>query len=266
MERWRLILDEPLDGAENMAVDEAMLRAVETGAVRTPTLRLYSWKGPVVSIGYRQSAARLSGLGLPLVRRITGGRAVLHDMELTYSVVAGDSCRIFRGGITGAYSAISESIVAALGDAGVEAAFERAAGGRERDEREACFYAPARYEVCVGGRKLVGSAQRRFRNALLQHGSILLDVNRELHVRLFGAGIVERMAWLGSCPGFDAQGFRDRLVERMACGLGASFELAGLTDAESYMKEKLLEQRFLFRDSNLPGAHQTTGDARINGA
>ncbi len=183
--RWRLIVDPPFDGRTNMAIDEAISRALDMhggrprlelkvaqgeGVAVLPTLRLYGWKEPTISIGYGQDRERFAGSGLPVVKRITGGRAVLHDMEVTYSIITGADNRLFCSGIEGAYEEISGCIINALNDVGIDARFSPGIKGSKSVSRDACFYSPSRYEVMINGKKLVGSSQRRFKNAFIQHG------------------------------------------------------------------------------------------------
>jgi lipoate-protein ligase A len=173
--RWRLLLDGPASGPWNMAVDEALLRSAQRGA--PPTLRFYSWDGAWLSLGFAQSlsderraACREAGVGI--VRRATGGRAVLHGGDLTYSVVAPASA--LPAGLHATYARIGEALRAALASLGVEverADPSRAAAGREAFD---CFQSPAADEICARGRKLAGSAQRRAGGAVLQHGSLRL--------------------------------------------------------------------------------------------
>jgi len=171
----------PRDAATNMAMDEAMLAvAAESGQT---LLRLYSWDRPSVSFGRNQrcdgvySAARCDEAGIPAVRRLTGGRALLHGREVTYCVAAPNTLApTLRGG----YEAINALLLDALRSLGIPA--ERAApGGRTPSPGLApCFETPSTGELVVGARKLVGSAQHRDAAAFLQHGSILLDDDQPL--------------------------------------------------------------------------------------
>lgn len=245
MDTWRLIIDPALSGAENMARDEALLCAAERGGAFTPVLRLYGWNEPAVSIGYMQDCAAFKAAGLPVVRRITGGRAVLHASEITYSVTAPVSGPLFSGGIGCAYSVISGCIAAALRDIGVEAVLAR---GRRRDGREsgkeACFHTPSRFEVMAEGRKLVGSSQRRFKNAFLQHGSILMGIDVPLHERVFGPGLTARMSCVSSFSDSGEGELRERLVRRFAEGFGAVFVEGGLTPDEERASDELKASRY----------------------
>lgn len=186
---WRIIRSEPADGAWNMAVDEAILEAVLAGQA-PPTLRFYTWQPYSLSLGYFQRAARsadraeLARRGWTLVRRPTGGRGVLHADELTYSIAAPASLFAqFEGsGVTQTYLAISKGLAEGLRIAGVpcDIAPERAHRDTTASARQAsaaCFDSPSSYELTAGGRKIVGSAQTRRGDALLQHGSIPMSMD-----------------------------------------------------------------------------------------
>ena len=185
--RWSYI-DTGIDqGAYNMAVDEVLLdECVHFGG--GPFLRLFGWNPPTVSIGFGQDLEReldvekCRQMGVDIVRRPTGGRAVLHWGELTYSVVCGITGEI-GGDVGEVYHTIGYCLVRGLRLTGVDAVLERA-GARRQDRQPAeasrpCFSSLSRWEVKCRGRKLVGSAQRRIKNAVLQHGSLLLDANHE---------------------------------------------------------------------------------------
>ncbi|PKM79722.1 MAG: octanoyltransferase [Firmicutes bacterium HGW-Firmicutes-14] len=184
METWRLVISGPADGAANMAVDEAIMNAVRQG-IAPPTIRLYQWSPPAVSLGYFQSLEKEIDLaackeaGVDVVRRLTGGRAVLHQSELTYSVTAPEENSKIRGSVLQSYLAISRGLVKGLSLLGVEAELSE---GKKRSgfNSAACFDAPSWYEMVVNGKKLVGSAQTRRNRCLLQHGSMLTDIDADL--------------------------------------------------------------------------------------
>lgn len=223
------MLDGDLPGHVNMARDSSILRCLESGK-GAPTVRVYGWDTPTISIGYLQGAAPFTGLNLPVVRRVTGGRAVVHSREVTYSVAGLNDDPLFSGGIMAAYSVISACIIAALRDCGVEADYSAGAPSDKRSE--ACFYSPSRFEVLMKGRKLVGSAQRRLKRAFLQHGSILMDIDEELNRGVFGNEVEGRMAGVSEFSAVTREFLTEALVNRFAEGFGASFALSGLTDEE----------------------------------
>jgi len=182
---WRLLETGWSDGATNMAVDEAIMLAVAAGKV-PPTLRFYGWSPPCVSIGYAQDlrsevdldACRRSGY--TWVRRPTGGRAVLHIDELTYSVIAPLGEPRVAGDILTSYRRLSRGLVAGLNRLGCQAIQAEPESRRGGSESAACFEVPSPYEILVSGAKLVGSAQARRRRVVLQHGALPLkgDVGR----------------------------------------------------------------------------------------
>lgn len=180
MERWLFLDSGSATGAENMALDELLLeRAEREGGA--PILRLYSFDPPAITIGYHQNAALILDLarvhadGLDCVRRITGGRALLHEGEVTYCVVAPAGSALFDVGPGEAYLRISAAISTALRSLGVDAGVYR---GREipgpKGSAAPCLSSVTRYELAVKGKKIAGSAQRKTAAAFLQHGSILM--------------------------------------------------------------------------------------------
>jgi lipoate-protein ligase A len=176
--RWRLIRHPPDSGAWNMAVDEAILEAVGQGAV-PPTLRLYAWRPPCLSLGYAQAVTdvdhqALAARGWQLVRRPTGGRAILHTDELTYSVIGPlDELRL-AGGVLESYQRLSRALLAALHQLGIAAAAQESRAAQDL-ANPVCFEVPSNYEITLDGKKLIGSAQARRQGGVLQHGSLPLQ-------------------------------------------------------------------------------------------
>ncbi len=251
---WRLILDPPAEGAFNMAVDEALLISVEKGTSK-PVFRLYGWNRPTVSIGYLQDHSPFVPSGLPIVRRITGGRAVLHQSEITYCVVCPSNDPLYRSGISGAYLLISRAIASALKEAGIDASLARTRPSPGARSSRACFRSASRHEILVGGRKLVGSAQRRFKNGLLQHGSIILEIDRELNRRLFGPEALESMTSVADViPGLDELRLRDAIVKNISRTLGVSLVLSTLTPEEENLTEELFKKKYSTAGWNLSRA------------
>jgi lipoate-protein ligase A len=175
---WRLLVDTPADGAWNMAVDEVLLDGVAAGTA-LPTLRFYEWTPPCLSLGYFQpfDVVDLDGcrrLGVEVVRRPTGGRAILHDRELTYSVTLPASLLGHDGGVLPSYYRLSLALREGLVRLGVPVTLapESANGA---GHGPVCFDRPSAHEILLDGRKLVGSAQMRRGGGILQHGSILIE-------------------------------------------------------------------------------------------
>jgi lipoate-protein ligase A len=193
METWRFIRSGLGTPAYNMAMDEAITVAHSEGKV-PPTLRFYGWNPPTLSIGYFQKAAAEVDLeaaerqGIGFVRRPTGGRAVLHDQELTYSIIVAENYPGMPSGVTEAYRVLSEGLLRGFIKLGLDAQMVQLESNRASREVEAmtsaaCFDAPSWYELVVEGRKVAGSAQMRYKGAVLQHGSVLLELDVD---QLFG--------------------------------------------------------------------------------
>jgi len=190
---WRIINSGIADAATNMAVDEAILLAHSAGKV-PPTLRFYGWQPAAVSLGYFQRATSEIDLDkckahqVDVVRRLTGGRAVLHDAELTYSIVVQEDYPLIPKTITASYRYFSDGLLAGLTALGIQAKMTvpvAAYGqGKKQPASAACFDAPSHYEVTVHGRKMIGSAQVRKNGVILQHGSVLLRFSAEQFVEL----------------------------------------------------------------------------------
>ncbi len=192
MEPWRLLLEPvPARGAWNMAADEAILEAVGRGD-SLPTLRLYAWEPACLSLGYAQPITdvdipRLQARGWEMVRRLTGGRAVLHTDEITYSVIAPLKEPRVAGTVLESYSRLAAALVETLRLLSLPVEVQERAGTGGKTPNPVCFEVPSTSEITVGGKKLVGSAQARRRDGILQHGSLPLtgDLTRILQVLVF---------------------------------------------------------------------------------
>jgi lipoate-protein ligase A len=198
MKVWRFLDSGPAPGARNMALDECLLAEAARGSV-PPVLRFYGWAPPAVSLGRFQDEAEAvdpaacARHGIDIVRRITGGRAVLHDRELTYSIVAPVTAGLFPNDVLGTYKVIAGALLAGLRSLGVAAEMVSRPGrpreGQRKDGADAaCFASPSWYEIVAHGRKIVGSAQRRVPGAFLQHGSILIEYDPELEAEIIPGG------------------------------------------------------------------------------
>lgn len=176
----RLINDGALIGETNMARDEALLLRVGRGE-SPPTLRLYEWSEPTVSLGYFQHVSERDALqsplrDMPVVRRLTGGGAILHDRELTYSLTVPTQHRIAVGRATRLYEIVHDTLIEVLSDLGVTANRDGDCDGSGAAKGPFfCFARRHRLDVLIGNDKLAGSAQRRTRSSILQHGSIIIE-------------------------------------------------------------------------------------------
>lgn len=188
--KWRLVKTPPVPGAYNMAVDEAILEQVGLGK-SLPVLRLYAWDPPCLSLGYAQPVnqvdlSRLSRLGWDLVRRPTGGRSILHTDELTYAVIGPHDEPRLAGSVLESYRRLAEALLLSLQQLSLPAqADPEAAAGDTRGP--VCFEVPSNYEITVNGKKLIGSAQARRKEGVLQHGTLPLkgDLGRILQALVF---------------------------------------------------------------------------------
>ena len=280
---WRLVVTEPLDGATNMAIDEALLRSRLRGVGR-PTVRFYGWNPATVSVGYGQSLAgavdldACHRLGLGLVRRPTGGSAILHGpttLELTYTVVARADDFPGADDVLETYRVLGEGLRRGLERLGAEV--ELVPLARARGERTPsptfCFARAGAYELAHRGRKLVGSAQRRQGRAFLQHGAVLLDADVERLRAVFpgpdpAAGIATLAGVLGRTPVFDevatalASGLADVLAHPLVPG--------GLEADETVEIERLAVEKYRLDEwtlvaagaSRLPAAEGARRDRR----
>ena len=178
MRQWRLLRESRFrDGADNMAVDGVICDAVARGD-QPPTLRLYGWSPFCLSLGYGQRARdvdreRLASRGWDLVRRQTGGKAILHGDELTYSLCLPAGHQLYGADVVDSYRQISRGLLQALESLGLNVQASRQTGA-SASQNPVCFDAPSHYEITIAGRKLIGSAQMRRKGALLQHGTLPL--------------------------------------------------------------------------------------------
>jgi lipoate-protein ligase A len=252
---WRLLMTEPTDGATNMAIDEALWRGRQSGA-SPPTLRFFAWDPPTVSLGYGQplddavDVAACRALGVGLVRRPTGGSAIYHDgreRELTYSVVAAVADLGVAADLLETYRWIGAALLRGLQTLGapVEMIAVPETGG---PAPAFCFARTGRYELEIGGRKVVGSAQRRQGACFLQHGAVMLGVDAPRLRRVFPttadplATMTTLEAALGRRPAF----------EEVATALAAAFEAehgltlvpGGLSDEETATVDRLARDKY----------------------
>ena len=262
-EQWRLICSNPLSGAENMALDEAILEAVGAGD-SPPTLRLYAWNPPCLSLGFSQTIADvdkklLSEQGWDLVRRPTGGRAILHTDELTYSIHAPADHPHLQGDVLSSYRYLSTGLIKGLELMGVETEVEPSQHPTEADKLDdpVCFVVPSAYEIAYGGKKLLGSAQTRRKNSILQHGTLPLtgDIARICEVLVYAGEPARQQAArqvLDRATTLEHAGTRfvswdeaaRAMVDGLASALGIEFTETPATAAELRRAEVLTSERY----------------------
>lgn len=237
-----------MNGPENMALDHALMgRARRTGEA---VLRVYGWSEPVLSLGRNQPArdiyddVMLAERGVAVVRRPTGGRALLHHRELTYSVTAPATAAM---GLTTIYQRINHLLVNALAAMGVPASLAQPHTRAHPPTALPCFAEPAAGEVVAGGRKLAGSAQWRDGDAMLQHGSVLVDDDQALIPLLMREPAVPAPApatlrgLLGRAPGLDE--FASAMFAAVRCAEDAAATPLG-SDTGCEAERRILLARY----------------------
>ncbi len=264
MSTWRLIYTPPSNGAWNMAVDESILEHIHQGE-SLPTLRLYAWEPACLSLGHAQSfkdvdMERVKANGWEVVRRVTGGRAILHTDELTYSVAGSAEEPVLAGGVLESYNRIAQALLFAIRELGLPVEIkEHVLDGQPAalNLNPVCFEVPSTYEITVAEKKLIGSAQARKKEGVLQHGSLPLtgDLTRICNALIFKdeaarekaanrllerATTVEtvlgrRVSWETAAQAF-VQGFEAQL--------GIRFERGEMSASELSRTEELVKEKY----------------------
>lgn len=258
---WRFLPYTIASPVMNMALDEAILIAHRRGHV-PPTIRLYGWHPPALSLGYFQKAERevdlrtINAEKVVLVRRLTGGRAVLHDQEITYSVIVKLNYPQVPSSVSASHQWISQGLTLGLQRLGlpIEASKPQRA---QVHASLACFDAPSDYEIVLQGKKLVGSAQTRQQGVLLQHGSILLsshvdrlvrmmkmptDTMRERIRQRFASKATALDEWLQPLP--TQEELCSQLFSGLSDGLQISYHWGKLTPEEQSLAEQLAREKY----------------------
>ena len=270
MTEWRILPFERAAAAKNMAIDEAVFRKNIRGE-SPPTLRFYGWRSPALSIGYFQDYRKevddeaCRKFGVEVVRRPTGGKAVLHERELTYAVVAGADTGLFPPDILKTYLVIGRCLAEGLAGVGIRAEMKED-GRRPPDGTlpSACFSFPSRYELLVGDRKICGSAQMRSQGAFLQHGSLLtaFDPLRTCEVMLPHRRLEKEADRLRNAvtsvgeqagPALDEEGLRRALREGFERTLGIRLREGMLTPGEQALRDELVEKKYGREEWNREG-------------
>jgi len=258
---WRLLITPPARGAWNMALDESILEHVGHGD-SIPTLRLYSWEPACLSLGHAQPFAdvdlrRLNQHGWEVVRRVTGGRAILHTNELTYSVVAPSSEPRVEGGVLESYNRLAQALLLAVKRLEIPVEMKEWKTPENVMPNPVCFEVPSTYEITVNGKKLIGSAQARKKEGVLQHGSLPLtgDLTRICQALVFeneeardaaATRLLERATTVASALGrgvsWDAAA--QAFVKAFETQLGLSLEVGKISDSESKRAEELVKEKY----------------------
>lgn len=264
---WRLIRSGQQSGAMNMALDEALLQSVTRGT-SPPILRLYRWQPATVTLGYAQSVAEDINLAacrdarLDVVRRMTGGRAVLHDKEVTYAVIAPVQQGHFEGSVLDCYKVIAEALQETLISLGLTAQLVagRRPGAARQPERAVCFTAPSQYELLIDGCKVAGSAQKRQGKGFLQHGSLPLEVDLDLLGRVLpdGQGALpeerfRKVGWLNrwSADPLGIDQVEDRLIDAFQRRLDIRWLFSAPDAAETALADQLCAEKYAHPDWTL---------------
>jgi len=262
---WRLLTTGFLNAFENMAIDEAILKTCSQGE-SPPTIRFYGWKPHAVSLGYSQQVEGninlqvCERLGTDIVRRLTGGKAVLHDEELTYSFVCSLDSPLSPRNIMGTYKKISSCLIEGFKRLDIAAQLFGSKGSEvslfEKISNPSCFSSPSRHEISVCGRKICGSSQRRVNGAFLQHGSILIgfDAQKLSEIMVFKGLKREVVDYLSrnitsvndqagkDTDFFELQGI---FIEGFQDVLGIELREGDITQQEHQLKERYLKERYL---------------------
>jgi lipoate-protein ligase A len=241
MRKWQLIVEpEPLPGPRNMAVDERLFDLAASSG--WTYLRFYQWARPTVSLGYSQDADKVvdaafcAAHGVAIVRRMTGGKLVLHDREVTYSIASSDA-EVFTETLRDSYRSISLALIRGLARLGVRARLAESAPPGYAKGTMPCFAFAARDEIEVDGRKIVGSAQKRTGPVFLQHGSLPLEKDEALLAAVArpgevpeGLGLTSLAEALSRPVGFDD--VVGPLVRGFADHFGVAFERYDLSPSD----------------------------------
>lgn len=253
MTNWRLIREGAFSGAWNMARDEALL--LKQDATAAPVLRFYDWNPACISLGRLQKDTTFipADTQFDWVRRPTGGRAVLHQYEITYCAVIHESYlpRESRS-VIGAYNWLSAGFIAGLETLGVQAQLS-SAHRRHAGVADNCFRAAAQCDFLVDGRKLIGAAQCRNHGVILQHGALLLEIDKKAWHQVFGDAMDDAV----SLRSLGIEASRDTIVEALGEGLARSWNIAlnesQLNEAELELASRLHLGKYSDWEWNLHG-------------
>jgi lipoate-protein ligase A len=258
---WRFIDSGTCNAFYNMALDESLATSVRTSS-SPPVLRLYGWDGHAVSLGYFQKTSAVdllycAGRNIPVVRRPTGGRAILHGDELTYSLSARTDSGPFSKGLLDSYEKISSALCMALGKTGIASeAKKRREKGRVLTGSPLCFQSSSYGEILIGGRKVIGAAQKRWEDGMLQQGTIPFVLNERAMRQIFKIGettdLRGHMAGVGELvKGLDRDAFGKAVRTSFEETFGVTFLDSLPTPEEEALAQDLRIRKYLRKEWNL---------------
>ena len=288
MQSWRLLTDDIKDPYENMALDETLLHLCDKN-LSPPTIRFYTWEPSALSIGYAQNPLKeldtdlCKSLNIPVVRRITGGKALIHNSDLSYSVVFHYDGALQRHSIIENQRVINNCLVNAIRKKGIDARLRQerkypyeSLSKLSRCKDHFCFLIPASNDIIVSDQKIVGSAQRRTRNAFIQHGSIFIDPPDDIETRILkGSSKIDEEAddfvlklskekyvqedpqsghtWINKylLMRISTQELQEIVIKSFEEGLGVKFHREVLTGFETDVKDKLKKEKYMKDEWNL---------------
>lgn len=256
--KFRFIRDEARKGSLNMAIDDYFYSLAENESLDECVIRIFRWSPPALSLGYHQkydSAADeqfLKEKGIDIVRRPTGGKAVLHAEELTYSVVSSLNSGYFEGdSLDKTYEKIAIALKKSLEFLGMKPELEKRETKLNVLHPAPCFLVPTKKEILVEGKKVIGSAQKRGLNAFLQHGSIPIKMDYELLAKATRNNLDDipnfrkHFASLSEfCPQLDEEKLENALYEGFKNSFGGEFEERPLNEKELIEAEKIAKEKY----------------------
>ena len=261
MDTWRLLVTPPAYGAWNMALDEAILEHIGCGE-SISTLRLYAWDPACLSLGHVQpftdvDMARLKERGWEVVRRVTGGRAILHTDEITYSVIAPNDEPRVAGTVLDSYNRLAQALLLAVKELDLPAEMKEGRSVNSSTPNPVCFEVPSTYEITVNGKKLIGSAQARKKEGVLQHGSLPMagDLTRICQALVFESEaarenaskrLLERATTVESALGRQVswETAARSFIHAFEAELGLKLVKGDLSESESKRTEELVREKY----------------------
>lgn len=253
--KWRLIVEDKSDGYYNMAADETIL--YHYPLIKKPALRVYGWRTPFISLGYNQDPHKILTIenSVSFVRRITGGAAILHDRELTYSITCSKEDMRLPSGVKESYKVLCEFILHFYSRLGIEAKFacdvlSFGLGGYS----DFCFSSVENFDLMINNKKIGGNAQRRKKNIIFQHGSIPQQVDFDMIKRIIkNAGdLKDRVTCLDAILKRETNFFdlRNNLIESFQKVFDIDFSEEGFSQEEIKTRDYLIENKYKTREWN----------------